>query len=124
MEPIEIGGQKGTVAYLDSEFRLTTPEHATLAKVLFENGESAFFAVAADTPDDRNLYRDRLAEFLVVRADRGRLDLHVVKRGAKWCVVTKDYSRAFGCHQTDPRDHPRYRRGIQGSTKTAREVSP
>jgi len=41
--PITIGGKSGTVVYLDRDWHPVEPEHAAIAKVIFDNGATAFF---------------------------------------------------------------------------------
>ena len=45
-QPITIDGRQGTVVYLDAEWHPVTPDQATMAKVLFEDGGSAFYQVS------------------------------------------------------------------------------
>jgi hypothetical protein len=42
-EPITIDGKSGTVVYLDNEWHPVSPEQATMAKVLFNDGTASFF---------------------------------------------------------------------------------
>jgi len=44
-EPIVIDGKKGTVVYLDANWNVVPPEKATQAKVVFDNGDRAFYRV-------------------------------------------------------------------------------
>lgn len=38
----EVEGRPATVAWLDENFNVTTPEQATLAKIYFDDGEQMF----------------------------------------------------------------------------------
>ncbi len=44
-EPITIGGRKGTVSYFDDVLKLTPKDKATTAKVIYDNGDVAFFTI-------------------------------------------------------------------------------
>ena len=44
-QPIVIDGRSGTVLYLNDTWEPVEPEVATLARVLFEDGGSAFYIV-------------------------------------------------------------------------------
>lgn len=44
--PITIGTRTGTIVYLDAQWKPVEPEQATLARVLFEDGSTAFYTVS------------------------------------------------------------------------------
>ncbi len=44
-ELITIGGRKGTVSYFDDVLKLTPKDKATMAKVIYDNGDVAFFTI-------------------------------------------------------------------------------
>lgn len=48
-EPITIDGRKGTVVYLDAQWHPVTPEQATMARVLFDDGGTAFYTTEEST---------------------------------------------------------------------------
>jgi hypothetical protein len=50
--PITIQGKKGTVVYLDADWNVVPAKDATRAKVVFMDGETAWFT---PTQPDRNL---------------------------------------------------------------------
>ena len=43
LHPITLGGKSGTVVYLDRDWHPVEPEHAAIAKVIFDDGDTAFF---------------------------------------------------------------------------------
>ncbi len=44
-ETITIDGKQGTVVYLDKDFQPVPKEHATMAKVVFDDGTRTFYEV-------------------------------------------------------------------------------
>ena len=44
-QPITLGGRNGHVSYFDDKLKLTDENTATIAKVIFENGEISFFVI-------------------------------------------------------------------------------
>jgi len=50
IERTTVSGRKATVAYIRDDFTPTTPEKATLAKVLFDDGDIVFLSMARDAP--------------------------------------------------------------------------
>jgi hypothetical protein len=65
-EPITINGKSGTVVYLDNKWHPVPPEQATMARVLFDNGSSAFFTVLSEPVvkwDEQKHPRDQEGQF-------------------------------------------------------------
>lgn len=44
-QPITLGDRKGTVSYFDGNLKLEDEKKATIAKVIFDDGEVAFFMI-------------------------------------------------------------------------------
>ena len=57
--PITIEGKTGTVVYLDALWHPVPPERATMARVLFDDGSSAFFFTEPDTVEKFDLAQPR-----------------------------------------------------------------
>jgi hypothetical protein len=47
-QPIVIDSKKGTVVFLDENWNVVLPGNATMAKVIFDNGDRAFYVVTSD----------------------------------------------------------------------------
>jgi hypothetical protein len=47
-QPIVINGKRGTVVFMDADWNVVLPGNATMAKVIFDNGDRAFYVVTSD----------------------------------------------------------------------------
>lgn len=66
-QPFSLDGRDGTIVYLDAQWHPVTPEQATMAKVVFDDGGTAFY-FSQEPAQKRDYVRDDHGRFAAVGA--------------------------------------------------------
>ncbi len=94
LAPVTIGGKSGTVAYFDREWQMVSPERATLAKVVFDDGTTGFYTVTPRAQSLSGFHLDDDFEAKHPRDESGRFDEVPGSVGGKVTVGETTLKRA------------------------------
>lgn len=107
-EPITIDGRSGTVVYLDNDWHPCTPEQATMAKVVFFDGSTAFYVTEPEVVEkfDPNQLRDEKGRWAKGSGHLGTTFLHGTVQGLLDDIIANGLRGSMGgmMHPTDRRN--------------------